>query len=236
MESEGSSAAADSSARVRVLVVDDDPHVLKLLEAILGPAGLEVDSCLTGEEGLERALPGGYDVIVLDALLPGMSGLDVARELRRAGRTTPIIMLTGVTSTDFLVEALEAGADDFVRKPFNSRELKARIRASSRRGKVVPLVEVGGVRIDPLRRTLAMGQVEVRLTALEARILMELGAQSGEFVTREELLLAVWGIDFDPGTNLVYSHIANIRRKLEGSGLGHLIESTRGRGYRLAVS
>lgn len=200
---------------------------------MLEPRGFYVDCCATGEEGPRKALPGGYDVMVLNAVLPGIHGLEVAKKLRDAGRMIPILMLTGNNTTDFLVQALEAGADDFLGKPFESKELQARVRALSRRGKVVPHVEIGPLLIDPLRRTLSARDQEVRLTGIELRILLALVSAEGEYVSHSELMGTVWDLDFDPGTNLVYSHITNLRRKLGEFDLGHMIDSSRGDGYRI---
>jgi two-component system, OmpR family, response regulator len=220
---------------LRVLAVDDDRNILELLGRVLAPEGVDLDPVETGREAVDLAMDGRYAVILLDAVLPDLPGLDVARALRAGGCSTPILMLTGLRGTDFLVEALDAGADDFLTKPFRAKELAARVRALSRRGMVVPTVTVGRITIDPLERTLTTGDRTIRLTGVELRLILELASAPGDFMTREHLLSAVWRIDFDTGTNLVYTHINNIRGKLLEQGIEGIIETSRGQGYRLDV-
>ncbi len=225
--------AEEAPGSHRILVVDDDVSLLKALLSMLEKGGFTVECCTTGEDALERARAGRFDAIVLDAILPGIHGLDVATALRDGGCTTPILMLTGVTETDFLVEALSMGADDFVGKPFRARELEARIRALIRRGRVVPQLQVGPFLIHPLERTVNNGDDSLRLTGMEMRILLALVSAEGDYVSHDDLLTKIWGMDFDPGTNLVYTHITNLRRKLGRLGAESMIQSSRGQGYRV---
>jgi two-component system, OmpR family, response regulator len=218
---------------LQVLAIDDDHRILGMIERTLTSSGCEVVVTTSGHEGVKKASSRDFDIILLDGMMPDLPGVDVARQLRTLEVATPILMVTGVTRPDFLISALDAGADDFLNKPYNTRELEARIMALVRRSRSTYEVTRGRVKVDGMRSTVVIDDIEVRLTSLQLRILSELLRANSEFVTHAQLLASVWDIDFDPGTNLVYTHIANIRRKLEDQGLTHLIETSRGKGYRL---
>jgi DNA-binding response OmpR family regulator len=219
----------------RVLVVDDHSGVRKVIRAFLEDSGFDVVLTDTGEGALVSAGVGVFDAIVLDLILPDMTGHEVVGRLRESGVTTPVLMLTGHKEDDLVEASLQSGADDFLTKPFAHSELEARLRALIRRGGYRGPFSVGSIRLDPLRHRAVVEGTEIRLTKVEFLILLTLVEARGEFVSREALLRDVWQIDFDPGTNLVYTHVANLRNKLSEAGVDHILQAERGKGYRVAL-
>ncbi len=176
-----------------------------------------------------------YDVILLDLMLPKKNGFQVATELRREGRHTPILMLTARDATEDVVRGLDAGADDYLTKPFKFDELLARVRALVRRGGSArtELLTAGPIRLDRLKHTARAGSKLLDLTPKEFQLLEHLLLHRGDVVRRTELLQKVWDLSFDPETNVVDVHVANLRRKLRQATNLDLIDTVRGVGYRL---
>jgi len=218
---------------LRVLVVDDDEALRRLLRRYFESHQFEVQEAVDGQGAIELSSSRVYDAIILDLILPDLSGHEVVKILRDQGVTTPILMLTGHREDELVVKALEAGCDDFLGKPVLMAELEARVMALVRRGGLPQPLSVGALRLDPLRQRARMGDSEVRLTKVEFLILVTLVEARGRFVSREGLLREVWQMDFDPGTNLVYTHVANLRQKLTDGGMADLLETVRGKGYRV---
>lgn len=222
----------------QVLLVEDDPSVREVTALGLGRAGFRVDADEDGASALERVRrnPTRFDVVVLDLMLPSMDGFEVCREIRRLTRV-PIVMVTAKTDLIDVVAGLEAGADDYVRKPFDVPELVARLRAMLRRSKEAPhggALFIGDLEIDTRRVRVRKGQREIPLTATEFRLLVELAQRPGWVFTREVLLERVWDKDYLGDSRLVDMAIKRLREKLEDDPRRpHLIETVRGMGYRL---
>ena len=234
-DSDGSGPEGMDGAPARILVVDDEDALRRLLREYLESNGFQVEEAPDGADALTIARGRIFDAIILDLMLPDMSGHEVVDEMRNEGVTTPILMLTGHREDDLVVKALEAGCDDFLGKPVQMAELQARIKALVRRSGLPQPVSAGPIRLDPLRHRAGIGDKEVRLTKVEFLILVTLVDARGDFVSREDLLRDVWQMDFDPGTNLVYTHVANLRQKLSDAGLTDLLETVRGKGYRAVL-
>jgi two-component system alkaline phosphatase synthesis response regulator PhoP len=221
----------------RILIVDDEPKILRLVSDYLEAAGFAVDGARTGHEALTRARTEAPDLVVLDLGLPGIDGLDVTRALRRQG-DVPIIMLTARDDeTDKLI-GLELGADDYVTKPFSPRELVARIRAVLRRhagGGATELLRAGDVTLDVPRMRVTRGGRDVTLTATEFQLLVAMAREPGRVFTRSQLLDAIHGVAFESYERAIDAHVKNIRRKLEldPHSPQHLL-TVYGVGYRLA--
>jgi len=226
-----------------VLVVDDDVELCDLVKEFLQPEGLQVEAVHNGNRGLERALSGEHALVVLDVMLPGMNGLDVLRKLR-ASSTVPVLLLTARGQDVDRIVGLELGADDYLPKPFNPRELVARIRAILRRTrgegteKQAPQtsVRVGDVELNPATRTVLRGGEAVDLTAVEFNLLDVLLREAGRVVTRDELAKIALGRLFSPYDRSIDMHISKLRKKLgeDGKG-GERIKTVRGVGYIYAA-
>lgn len=214
----------------RILIVDDEPHIISLVSRSLRSEGYETVSADDGPAALEIALAGEVDAIILDVGLPTMDGFEVLRELRRAGSTIPVLMLTARSGARDTVEGLDAGADDYVPKPFSVAELLARLRVRLReRPTATPTtVTHGGVALDLLARRATVSGHEVELSAREFALAEQFLRHPGEVLTRDELLRSVWGLDFDPGSNVVDVYVRYLRSKL---GAQRII-TVRGEGYR----
>ncbi|GIX09742.1 response regulator transcription factor [Elioraea sp.] len=224
---------------MRVLVIEDDTATADYIANGLREEGHVVDVARHGRDGLFLALNEPFDVIVTDRMLPGPDGLSILRALRASGVATPVLVLTALGEVEKRVEGLEAGADDYLAKPFAFAELRARLRALARRARggaeeATELV-VGDLRMDLLRRTVTRGGREVALLPTEWRLLECLMRHPGEVLTRTMLLEKVWDFSFDPSTNVVDVHVSRLRRKLEAEGERPLIRTVRGAGYRLAA-
>jgi two-component system, OmpR family, response regulator CpxR len=227
----------------RVLVVDDDVELCDLVKEFLQPEGLQVEAVHNGNRGLERALSGEHALVVLDVMLPGLNGLDVLRKLR-ASSSVPVLLLTARGQDVDRIVGLELGADDYLPKPFNPRELVARIRAILRRTrgegseKQAPQtsVRVGDVELNPATRTVLRGGEAVDLTAVEFNLLDVLLREAGRVVTRDELAKIALGRLFSPYDRSIDMHISKLRKKLgeDGKG-GERIKTVRGVGYIYAA-
>ena len=217
---------------MRILVIEDDRATADYVAKGLGEEGHVVDVARDGRDGLFLALNEPFDVVVTDRMMPGADGLSIVRALRASGVHTPVLVLTALAEVDRRVEGLEAGADDYLAKPFAFAELRARVRALARRpaaGAGSAELQVGDLRMDLLRRVVTRGGRPVELLPTEFRLLEYLMRHPGEVVTRTMLLEKVWDLSFDPSTNVVDVHVSRLRRKIEAA----LIRTVRGAGYAL---
>ena len=221
---------------MRILIVDDDEELSSLLTELLTREGFRVDTQNDGRRGLAAALNGGYDLMVLDVMLPGLDGFEILKRVRREARL-PILMLTARGEDEDRIVGLELGADDYLSKPFNTRELVARIRAIMRRleqrqpgGKL----EINGIAIDPGTREVFRDASPVEATTFEFDILETLMRSAGRVVSRDELMEELYGRKATPFDRSVDMHISHLRKKLEGDK--PLIKTVRGVGYQFVSS
>ncbi|MEZ5708954.1 MAG: response regulator transcription factor [Blastomonas sp.] len=223
--------------RQSILVIEDNPTTAKTLSLFLQSEGYQVEWADTGVDGLERFREDGFDLVLLDIMLPDLDGIAVCRDIR-IGSTVPIVMLTARTTEDEIVEGLEAGADDYVCKPFGSRELLARIRRCLR-GPSMPeatcgRIAVGDILIDVEKRSVLMKDRQIRLTKSEFEILVLLARNPGRVFTRDQLIERALGPDFDGFDRTIDTHIWSLRKKLgEPRGQPVYIQSELGVGYRM---
>lgn len=219
----------------RLLLIEDDPHVASFVRQGLSEEGYLVDWAATGGEGQRRALADAFDAVLLDVRLPDASGVEVCREIRRRDAALPVLMLTALDSVEDRVAGLKAGADDYLPKPFAFDELVARVEALLRRSEVEPpdrAHEDGRLRLDPTTHTCSVRGEPLALTATEFDLLAYFLARRGQALSRDEIHRAVWGHDFDRGTNLIDVYVGYLRRKLSDAGCVASIDSVRGVGYR----
>ena len=223
---------------MRVLVVEDDAKAARFLVQGLEEEGHAVDVAGDGETGTRLGLLHPYDLVILDVMLPAKDGLQVAAELRRGGITTPVLMLTARDSTADVVRGLDAGADDYLPKPFAFDELLARVRALGRRASGEPhgQLRIADLELDRIRRNVRRGNRKIELAPREFRLLEHMMLHPEHVLTRTNLLDKVWDMSFDPGTNVVDAHISNLRKKLEEGGESRLVHTVRGVGYVLRTS
>ncbi|WP_295637922.1 response regulator transcription factor [Novosphingobium sp.] len=223
---------------MRVLLIEDDPQTAEAISAWLERDQIAVDWVNSGETGLHQAGNANIDVILLDWMLPGMSGIDVVARIRGAGIEKPVLMLSALGRAEHRVEGLDRGADDYLAKPFEPNELVARVRALHRRNTVQsrqPVLIHGDIELHVRARTAHRGGKHLGLSPKEFELLKYLMENAGEIVTREMLLLNVWNLSFDPQTNVIDVNLVRLRRKLEDGFSGTCLENVRGRGYRLVV-
>jgi DNA-binding response OmpR family regulator len=220
---------------MRILVVEDDRKVARFLERALQEEGYTVDVAADGIEGAMKARVEKYDLLVLDVMLPGRSGLEITRDLRREESPAPILLLTARDSKQDIVAGLDAGADDYLTKPFSLSEALARIRALLRRGgsQRTDRLTYDDVELDRIRHEARRRGTVIDLTPREFALLEYFLLRPGQVVRRTELLENVWDLSFDPMSNVVDVHVANLRKKLKGSNLDPLIHTVRGVGYIL---
>lgn len=221
----------------RVLVIEDEPGIVDFLERGLRSYGFEVDSAIDGIAGARRALSEPFDLVVLDIMLPLRSGHEVLAELHDAKPALPVIILTARGEVEDRVAGLDAGAIDYLSKPFQLSELAARVRAQLRVVAQTPKTNLtgGDVEIDLITREVRRAGVPVRLSTTEFELLTYLLRNSGRVLSREQILRAVWGYDYDPGTNVVDVYVGYLRRKLRQSGESDPIVTVRSVGYRFDV-
>jgi two-component system, OmpR family, response regulator len=220
---------------VRVLIVEDQPKLAALLARGLREEGHAADVAGRGEDALWMAAAAPYDVIVLDIMLPGIDGLETCRRLRRAAVWTPVLMLTARDAIDDRVTGLDAGADDYLTKPFSFDELLARLRALTRRAPAErPVaVEVGDLRLDPAAHRAWHGETELDLSAKEFALLELLMRRPGSVLTRGQLLEGAWDMSYERRSNIVDVYIRHLREKIDRPFGSETIETVRGVGYRL---
>jgi two-component system OmpR family response regulator len=220
---------------VRVLVVEDSAAMASVVRRGLQEEGFAVDVAVDGPEGLWMATEWDYDVVVLDAMLPGLDGFEVCRRLRAGRRWVPVLMLTARGSVDDRVAGLSAGADDYLVKPFALRELVARLQALLRRGAPSrpTVLECGELRLDPVSRVVTRGSVVLDLTAKEFAILELFMRHPAEVLTRTRILEHVWDMAFDPSSNIVDQYVGYLRRKIDKPFGRDSLKTLRGAGYRL---
>jgi two-component system, OmpR family, copper resistance phosphate regulon response regulator CusR len=222
---------------MRILVIEDDRKVAGFIEQGLREEGYAVDIAPDGDEATTRAHANEYDLFLLDVMLPKKTGLQVAAELRREGRKTPIIMLTARDATEDVVRGLDAGADDYLTKPFKFDELLARVRALVRRGGAsrTDILSYGPIELDRLKHTAKVNSKRLDLTPKEFQLLEHFLLGPEDVVRRTELLEKVWDLRFDPESNVVDVHVGNLRRKLREAAGVELLETVRGVGFRLQM-
>jgi two-component system OmpR family response regulator len=221
---------------MRILIIEDDKETRDFVERGLREMGHAVTVAAEGHDGLFRATEGGFDAIVVDRMLPGLDGLSLVKMLRAAGNNIPVLMLTAIGRIADRVEGLEAGADDYLVKPFAFSEFVARVNALGRRP--APQVDtakltVGDIEIDLHRRTVHRGTRKVTLQPREFSLLAELMRNSHRVMTRTMLLERVWDFDFEPKTNIVETHLSRLRSKLNAGFETDAIETVRGAGYMI---
>jgi DNA-binding response OmpR family regulator len=224
-------------SRPRILVVDDEPHIRGLVTRALAAAGYLIEDASDGTAGLEKALTNAYQLVILDLVMPVTDGRQVLSKLRKERPEQPILILSCLSDVTTKVGCLDTGAQDYLTKPFSLDELLARVRVQLRGGEhhgseshQADVLRAGDLVLDLGRMQADAGVGPVPLTRLEVLLLRELMEHSGESVTKGRLLASVWGMDFDPGSNVVDVCVRRLRSKL---GFG-LIETVRGAGYRLA--
>jgi len=220
---------------MRLLVVEDEVKLARSLQDGLTADGFAVDVVHDGAEGLWMATTHSYDAIVLDIMLPSMNGFVVCRTLREQDNWTPILMLTAKDGDLDEAEALDTGADDYLRKPFSHVVLVARIRSLlRRRGEVRPtILTVGDLALDPARRVCRRGEVNIELTAREFAVLEYLMSHAGSVLSKQDILDHVWDVDFAGDTNIVEVYVGHLRKKLDEPFDQASIETVRGAGYRM---
>ena len=222
---------------MKILVVEDDRKVAGFIEQGLREEGYAVDLAPDGDEATMLAHVYEYDLLVLDVMLPKKTGLQVAAELRREGSKTPILMLTARDATEDVVRGLDAGADDYLTKPFKFDELLARVRALVRRGGAsrTELLNYGPVELDRLKHRATVKGKRLDLTPKEFQLLEHFMLRPEEVLRRTDLLEKVWDMHFDPESNVVDVHVGNLRRKLKDAAGVEVIQTVRGVGFRLAT-
>ncbi len=223
---------------MRLLILEDEDALREPLRAMLAEAGFAVDSAADGREGqyLGEEIP--FDLAVVDLGLPEKDGIEVIRAWRSAGRDFPVLILTARGRWEEKVEGLEAGADDYLVKPFHPEELLARIRALLRRaaGQARPVIHSGPLALDPRRQRVTLEGREVELTAYEYRLLEYLVLHAGEVISKTELTEHLYAQDYDRDSNVIEVFVRRLRRKLDPDGAWQPIETLRGRGYRWACA
>jgi two-component system, OmpR family, response regulator len=220
---------------MRLLVAEDEPRLALLLKRGFEQQGYSADVTGDGAEALWLATETDYDAIVLDVMLPNVDGLEMTRRLRAGGRWAPVLLLTARDGIDDRVAGLDAGADDYLVKPFSFAELAARVRALVRRGRVErpAVLEVDDLRLDPARRQAWRGQTQLELSPKEFALLELFLAHPGEVLTRTRILEHVWDFAYDPASNVVDQYVGYLRRKIDRPFGRKDLETVRGAGYRL---
>lgn len=221
---------------MKLLIVEDDQEAAAYLKRALSEAGHNIDTAATGRDGLMLAAGEAYDVIVLDRMLPQIDGLAILRTIRASGVKTPVLLLTALGGIDDRVEGLEAGADDYLVKPFAFAELLARVNALARRPppqEVRTELAVSDLKLDLLKRTVVRSGQRIELQPREFQLLEYLMRHAGRVVTRTMLLESVWDFHFDPKTNIVETHMSRLRGKVDRGHAHELIHTVRGAGYVL---
>jgi DNA-binding response OmpR family regulator len=221
---------------MRVLIVEDNPRISGFLEKGLSEEGYQVATARDGDSGFVKASAEEFDLAIVDVMLPGRSGIELVRDLRDAGVALPVLLLTARDQTEDKIRGLDAGADDYLTKPFDFTELTARLRALLRRttGTASPVLRVGPLELDPARREVRRDGEEVTLTPKEYALLEYLLRNPNRPLSRAMIMEHVWGIRFDPGTNVVDVFINSLRNKVDPER--EIIQTVRGVGYMLRIA
>lgn len=220
---------------MRVLLIEDEPRLAENIVAALRETGLAVDHAADGNTGSAYATQGVYDAIVLDLMLPGKSGHRVLQDTRQAKLHTPVLILTAQEGKESIIELLNAGADDYLSKPFDLGELLARIKALIRRSKgaATPVLAIADLKLNTIYQTVSRNGQSIDLSPTEYRILEYLLHRPRAVVSKQELLEHLYDFDWEHHSNVIEAHISNLRKKLNVAGSEPLIETLRHRGYRL---
>lgn len=223
---------------MRLLLIEDDAETSTFVFEGLSRLGHDVEVVADGAEGLQRAMSSPPDLAIIDRMVPGLDGLSVVKALRRAGSEVPVLLLTALGSVENRVEGLQGGADDYLVKPFSMAELAARLDALARRGGSAPPTKLvlADLVLDRLNREVRRGDDLIEFQPREFQLLELLLLHSPNVVTRAMLLDSVWRFSFDPGTNIVESHISRIRSKIDRGGDQPLIHTVRGEGYAARIA
>jgi heavy metal response regulator len=220
---------------MRILVVEDEPKVASFIRRALEEETYSVDAATNGSDGLELARSNSYDVVILDLMLPGLPGMDVLKAIRAARLKVPVLILTARSQVDQKVTGLDAGADDYLTKPFSIDELLARVRALLRRGagESMAVIQVEDLVLNPATREVTRGSQRIELTAKEYALLEYLMRNAGRVLTRPMIAEHVWNIDFDTFTNVIDVYVNYLRNKIDRGRDRKLIHTVRGSGYVL---
>jgi two-component system OmpR family response regulator len=224
---------------MKILLIEDDPHTSAYVAKGLREHGHVVDHSDNGRDGLLRAAGGGHDVLIIDRMLPGLDGLAIVKTIRAAGTRSPVLLLTTLGGVNDRVDGLEAGADDYLTKPFAFAELLARVNALARRppmAEEATILRVADLEMNRLKRTVTRGGTQIELQPQEFRLLEYLMRNAGQVVTRTMLLENVWEFHFDPRTSVVETHISRLRAKIDRDFDEELLQTVRGSGYSLGDS
>ena len=222
---------------MRLLVIEDDATLLQSLTTKLGESGFAVEQAADGKEGLYYALEYPIDLAIVDLGLPEMSGLDIIREVRKQGKSYPILILTARDRWQDKVDGLEAGADDYVVKPFHFEEVSARVNALLRRsgGWASSVMDAGPVTLDMSRQELRVNDAQIELTSFEYKIIEYLMVRAGQVISKSELTERLYDQDFERDSNVIEVFIGRLRKKMDPDNSIKPIETLRGRGYRFAL-
>jgi two-component system OmpR family response regulator len=221
---------------MKILIVEDDLEAAEAMARGLGDAGYEVVKAADGEEGLAEARKGGFDVMIVDRMMPKMDGVTLVAQLRREGDGTPVLFLSALGEVGDRVTGLQAGGDDYLVKPYAFAELIARVEALARRretGSVATVLKVGDLEMDLIGRTVHRQGREIDLQPREFQLLEFMMRHAGQSVTRTMLLEKVWEYHFDPQTNVIDVHISRLRSKIDKGFDRPMLQTVRGAGYRL---
>ena len=222
---------------MKLLVVEDEPNLLSVIRKGLSEKNHDVSAALDGTTALQMIEENSFDVIILDVMLPDINGIEICRRVRAAGNFVPILMLTALSSSENVVTGLNAGADDYLAKPFRFTELEARINALARRAgqehRPAEVISIEDLQIDRRSKTVKRGNDDIILTAKEFKLLYYLAKNTGIILSREKILDNVWNINFDMNTNVVDVYINYLRNKIDKPYSNKLIHTIKGLGYVL---
>ncbi|MBD3311770.1 MAG: response regulator [Candidatus Magasanikbacteria bacterium] len=220
---------------MKILVVEDEPGLQRVLRNTLKSECYAVDVAKNGEQGAFLGTTGDYDLIILDNMLPKLSGVEVCKTIRKSGKKNPILILSAISEIEKKVEMLEAGADDYMSKPFSVDELLARIKALLRRPKSLSKekIKIGNLSIDLADYTVKLNNKAIELTRKEFMLLVYLAKNKGNVMSRGKIMEHVWDINADPFSNTIESHILSLRKKIGDKGKNNIIKTVPGRGYKI---
>jgi len=222
---------------MKLLLIEDEPSVISLIQRSLSVAGYEISVAMDGESGLQMATQHIFDLVILDLMIPVINGMEVCRRIRQSGSSMPILMLTALSTTENIVSGLDAGADDYMTKPFKLAELEARIRTLTRRSKdsekevVADILKIGDLVLDKTTKIVTRASQPIDLTATEFRLLEFFLSNQNKVLNRMEILENVWDINFNLGTNVVDVYINYLRKKIDKNNRAKLIHTIFGMGY-----